>query len=100
MIASMVTLIVHVRFWKMLKEPGSDLDDGTRRCWQIIMPLDFREFSFILSLRYIVEEDPVPDGDVGWEGFSHLHLAALLGSGAFSALDFQSILFHMITGKL
>lgn len=64
------------------------------------MPLDFREFSYILSIRYIVEEDPVPDGDVGWEWFSHLHLAAPLGSGAFSARDFQSILFNMIIGKL
>lgn len=34
-------------------------------CWQIIVPLDFREFSFILSMRYTVEEDPVPDGNVG-----------------------------------
>lgn len=50
---------------KMLKEPGSDLDNGTRRCWQIIMLLVFREFSFILSMRCIAEEDPIPDGDVG-----------------------------------
>lgn len=64
------------------------------------MPLDFREFSFILSIRYIVEEDPVPDGNVGWEWFSHLHLAALLGSGAFHARDFQYILLNIITGKL
>lgn len=49
------------------------------------MPLDFRELSFILSMRYIFEDNPVPDGDVGWERFSHLHLAAPLGSGAFSA---------------
>lgn len=63
------------------------------------MPFDFRELSFILSMRYIFEDDPVPDGDVGWERFSHLHLAAPLGSGAFSARDFQSTLFHMIIGK-
>lgn len=42
------------------------------------MPFDFGEFSFILSVKYIVEEDPVPDGNVGWKWFSHLCLAALL----------------------
>lgn len=49
----------------MLKEPGSDLDKSTRMLAGYIMLLDFREFSFILSMRYTVEEDPVPDGDVG-----------------------------------
>ena len=66
MISSGVTLnCTPQNLEKMLKEPGSDLDNGTRRCWQIIMPLVFREFSFILSMRCIAEEDPIPDGDVG-----------------------------------
>lgn len=49
------------------------------------MLLDFRKFNFTLSKRYRVEEDLVPDGNIGWEWFSHLHLAALRGSGAFNA---------------
>lgn len=36
------------------------------------MLLDFMEVNFILSVRYTVEEDPVPDGDVGWEWFYSL----------------------------
>lgn len=54
-------------------------------CWQIIKPRDVREFCFILSMKCVVEEDPIPDGNAGQKWFSHLHLAALLGSGAFSA---------------